>query len=100
MNIFGLLLSPLCLCQQQHRATENVNAELLQPLSCERMKKEAAPTRKNPSALLIQKYEKNFNLGPKGLWAKIWLRGPNHCWGPGNSIDTHFVGFCEKIANF
>ena len=38
-------------------------------------------------------------LGPK-----IWPWGPNHLrndhWGPGESIDTHIVGFCEKIADF
>ena len=22
------------------------------------------------------------------------------CWVPGESIDTHIVGFCEKIADF
>ena len=35
---------------------------------------------------------------------KIWPRGPNYlkyeCWGPGESIDSHIVGFCEKIENF
>ena len=34
-------------------------------------------------------------LGPK-----VWLQGPinleNDCWGLGESIDTHIVGFCEK----
>ena len=42
-----------------------------------------------------------------GQWAlgtKIWPQGLNYlkyeCWGPGESIDTHFVGFCEKIAIF
>ena len=38
-------------------------------------------------------------LGPK-----IWQQGPNYlkhdCLGPGESIDTHLVGFCEKIAIF
>ena len=36
-------------------------------------------------------------LGPN-----IWTQGPNHlkyeCWGPGKSIDTHILRFCEKIA--
>ena len=38
-------------------------------------------------------------LGPK-----IWPQGPNHlitdCWGPGESIDTHIEGFCEKTVDF
>ena len=42
--------------------------------------------------------------GQRALGPKIWSRGPNYlkyeCWGPGESIDTHIVGFCEKIENF
>ena len=38
--------------------------------------------------------------GQKTLGPKIWPQCPigleNDCWGLGESIDTHIVGFCEK----
>ena len=46
-----------------------------------------------------------FEFGSKSpLDPKFGPRGPNHpktdCWGPGESIDTHIVGFCEKSTDF
>ena len=43
-----------------------------------------------------------FEFGSKSpLDPKFGPRGPNlpktDCWGPGESIDTHIVGFQEKI---
>ena len=52
----------------------------------------------------MRKVQIFFSWHQKVLGPKIWTQGPNHlktnCWGPGESIDTHIVGFCEKIANF
>ena len=46
-------------------------------------------------------------MGLKGPWSRAQKLGPvvndylkYECWGPGESIDTHIVGFCEKIENF
>ena len=49
--------------------------------------------------------EDSFEFGTKRpLAPKFGLRDPNHlkndCWGPGESTDTHIVGFVIKVQIF
>ena len=52
----------------------------------------------------MAKNGKFLNLGPKGPWTKNLVLGSEsleiNCRGPGKSIDTHIVRFCEKIDIF
>ena len=38
--------------------------------------------------------------GPKKFGPRVQITLKNGCRGPGKSIDTHIVMFCEKIAIF